>query len=60
MRGTASDVFGIESDTWLRNMVRERRTVTSEIKNEGTANNCFSLTVNKFNFPPLQLNYAYN
>ena len=32
MRGTASDVFGIESDTWLRNMVRERRTVTSEIK----------------------------
>ena len=34
IRGTASDVFGMESDTWLRNMVRERSTVTSEIKNE--------------------------
>ena len=32
MRGTASDVFGMVSDTWLRNIVRERRTVTSEIK----------------------------
>ena len=34
IRGTASDVFGIESDIWLRNIVRERSTVTSEIKYE--------------------------
>ena len=59
MRGTASDVFGIESDTWLRNMVRERTTVTSEIKNEGTANNCFPKRfINSF--PPMHLNYAYS
>lgn len=31
MRGTASEVLGMESDTWLRNTVNERRTVTSEI-----------------------------
>ena len=30
MRGTASEVLGMESDTWLRNTVNERRTVTSE------------------------------
>ena len=28
----------MESDTWFRNMVRERRTVTSEIKNVTYAN----------------------
>ena len=32
MRGTASDVFGIESETWLRKTVRLRRTVTSVTK----------------------------
>ena len=31
IKGTASDVLGMESDTWLRNTVSERRTVTSEI-----------------------------
>ena len=30
IRGTASDVLGILSETWFRNMVRLRRTVTSE------------------------------
>ena len=34
MRGTASDVLGIESETWLRNTVRLRRTVTSVKKCE--------------------------
>ena len=29
MSGTASEVFGIESETWLRKTVRLRRTVTS-------------------------------
>ena len=30
IRGTASDVFGIESETWFRKTVRLSRTVTSE------------------------------
>ena len=32
IRGTASDVFGMESDTWLRNTVSDRSTVTSEMR----------------------------
>ena len=31
MRGTASDVLGMESETWLRKTVSDRRTVTSEM-----------------------------
>ena len=30
MRGTASDVLGMESETWLRKTVSDSRTVTSE------------------------------
>ena len=33
MSGTASEVFGIESETWLRKTVRLRRTVTSARNN---------------------------
>ena len=33
MSGTASEVFGIESETWLRKTVRLRRTVTSATNN---------------------------
>ena len=35
IRGTASDVAGIISETLLRNTVSERRIVTSEIGNDG-------------------------
>ena len=31
MRGTASDVLGMESETWLRKTVSDSRTVTSEM-----------------------------
>jgi hypothetical protein len=31
MRGTASEVLGILSDTWCRNIVKDSRTVTSEM-----------------------------